>query len=109
MHSRLGGGRLEGTLALLKSATPALGVMAYYGLVNLVTLFLYAWDKRAAGRGAHRVRERTLHLWTLAGGFIGALAGQGWLRHKSRHFGFVAIAWSALALHAAAWSWWLSR
>jgi uncharacterized membrane protein YsdA (DUF1294 family) len=77
--------------------------------MSLVTLLLYAWDKRAAGRGSRRVRERTLQLWSLAGGFAGALAGQGWLRHKSRHVDFAVIAWAALALHAAAWTWWLSR
>ncbi len=97
------------TLKGLTSATPAPWAILYYALMSLVTLLLYAWDKRAAGRGSRRVRERTLQLWSLAGGFAGALAGQGWLRHKSRHVDFAVIAWAALALHAAAWTWWLSR
>ena len=87
----------------------ALWAIVYYALMSLVTLLLYAWDKRAAARGGRRVRERTLQAWTLAGGFVGALAGQGWLRHKSRHLAFVAAAWTALVLHASAWAWWFSR
>ncbi|MBW8781088.1 MAG: DUF1294 domain-containing protein [Verrucomicrobia bacterium] len=80
--------------------------MAYVG-INGVTLCLYAWDKRAAKRpGAERVRERTLHLWALAGGFGGALLGQAWLRHKTRHASFAVIAVLALAAHAAGWAWW---
>lgn len=97
------------TLKGLKSVPSALWAIVYYALMSLVTLLLYAWDKRAAGRGSRRVRERTLHLWSLAGGFAGALVGQGWLRHKSRHLTFVATAWTALVLHALAWTWWFSR
>jgi len=84
-------------------------VFAYAG-INLVTLCLYVWDKRASKRpGARRVRERTLHLWAFAGGFGGALLGQVWLRHKTRHASFVIGAVLALALHAGAWAWWLTR
>lgn len=83
-------------------------VAVYYAGVSLITLAVYAWDKRAAKRpGAERVRERTLHLWALAGGFGGALLGQAWLRHKTRHSSFAVIAVLALAAHAAAWVWWL--
>lgn len=80
----------------------------YYAAVALVTLALYAWDKRAAQRGRERVRERTLHAWTWAGGFGGALAGQMLLRHKTRHASFVLGAWLALVAHAGAW-WWLAQ
>lgn len=79
----------------------------FYTLVSLATLATYAWDKSAARRpGALRVRERTLHLWALAGGFIGAWVGQNWLRHKTRHPTFAWMAALAAALHAGAWAWW---
>ena len=67
---------------------------------------LYAWDKQAARRGAPRVRERTLHVAALLGGFTGTLAGQFMLRHKSRRLAFALVAWGALALHAGGWIWW---
>lgn len=80
----------------------------YYAGVSLVTLCLYAWDKRASKRaGAQRVRERTLHLWAVAGGFSGALLGQFWLRHKTRHPSFIIVTVLAPVAHAGAWTWWL--
>ena len=83
-------------------------VIGYYVACSIVTLGIYAVDKRAAGRGDHRVSERALHGWALVGGFAGAIAGQQILRHKSRKPGLVLVAWLACALHAGAWAWWLS-
>ena len=81
----------------------------YYAAVSAAALCLYAWDKRAAKRaGARRVRERTLHLWALAGGFGGALLGQAWLRHKTRHPSFLIVTLLAAVAHAGAWAWWWS-
>ncbi len=87
------------------SLLPAAAI--YYAAMTVLTVALYAADKRAARRGSVRVRERTLHLWTLGGGFVGALTGQWLLRHKSRHWEFGLIAWGALGLHATLWIWWL--
>lgn len=79
----------------------------YYAGMSVITLAVYAWDKRASQRpGAQRVSERTLHLWALAGGFAGALLGQVWLRHKTRHSAFIIVTVLALAAHAGAWAWW---
>ena len=83
------------------------GAGIYYAAMSVITLVAYAWDKRAAKRpGARRVRERTLHLWALAGGFLGALAGMFWLRHKTKHASFIGVTLLALAAHAGAWAWW---
>lgn len=92
------------------NVTPlAFAVTGYYAVVTIVTLALYAWDKRAAQRAGGRVRERTLHAWAWLGGFLGALAGQHWLRHKSLRPAFAVSAWFALMLHAAGWTWWALR
>ncbi len=86
------------------------GAVIFYAGMSLITLVIYAWDKRASKRpGAQRVRERTLHLWAFAGGFAGALLGQVWLRHKTRHASFAVLTGLALAAHAGAWAWWLTR
>lgn len=83
-------------------------VATYYAGMSVLTLAVYAWDKRASKRpGARRVRERTLHLWALAGGFAGAWLGQAWLRHKTRHTSFAVIATLAAVAHAGAWAWWI--
>jgi uncharacterized membrane protein YsdA (DUF1294 family) len=102
--------RREAARTLRVNVTPfVLGVAGYYAAVTVVTLALYAWDKHAARGAGARVRERTLHLWAWLGGFLGALAGQQWLRHKSLRPVFAFSAWFAFALHAAGWTWWLLK
>lgn len=82
----------------------------YYGVLSLITMVIYAADKRASKRpGARRTPEMALHLWALAGGFFGALAGQFLLRHKTRHASFIVVTVLALTAHAGAWAWWLNR
>ena len=81
------------------------GIVGFYAVMSLITLGLYAWDKRASKRpGAQRVRERTLHLWAFAGGIGGALLGQLWLRHKTRHASFAVLTALACAVHAGLWA-----
>lgn len=82
--------------------------LAGYVVLSVLTFALYAWDKRMARIGSHRrVRERTLRWLAWAGGFLGAIAGQVLLRHKTRREGFVAGAWFAFFIHAAVLLWWL--
>ena len=57
---------------------------AYMLLVSILTVLVYAKDKSAAERGMWRVRESTLHLWSLLGGWPGAYVAQRTLRHKTR-------------------------
>lgn len=83
-------------------------VAGIYAGMSLLTLFVYAGDKRAAKRaGARRVSELTLHLWALAGGFAGAWLGQVWLRHKTKHPSFMVVTVLAATAHAGAWAWWV--
>ncbi len=66
---------------------------AALGLMNLVTFFVYAADKRIAqkNRGGRRVPERTLIALAFCGGCIGALLGMVLVRHKTRHAKFVIL------------------
>jgi uncharacterized membrane protein YsdA (DUF1294 family) len=63
---------------------PVLAVVAYVVLINAATFLTFAWDKYCAGNGMWRVPERTLLTMAFAGGTPGAMAGQRWLRHKTR-------------------------
>lgn len=76
---------------------------AWYVAVNLAALVVFAWDKRAAVRGARRVRERTLLGLVWLGGFAGGLAAMRWARHKTRRWVFRLTPWTAAAVHATAW------
>lgn len=66
---------------------------------------LYGWDKaRAAARGP-RIREDTLHLFALAGGWPGALVAQAQFRHKTRKASFRAVFWATVLMNVAALGW----
>ncbi|MBE7368987.1 cold shock and DUF1294 domain-containing protein [Ramlibacter pallidus] len=80
-------------------------------LLNLLTFFAYWQDKYAAQQGRWRIREDTLHLWSLAGGWGGAWFAQQVLRHKSVKGSFRATYAATVLLHCAgvAAAWWFWR
>lgn len=80
-------------------------------LLNLATFFAYWQDKHAAQTGRWRIREDTLHMWSLAGGWGGAWVAQQVLRHKSVKPGFRAAHASTVVMHCAAVvaAWWFLR
>lgn len=64
--------------------TPAV-LLAGWGLtINVLAFALFGIDKRRAAAGAWRIRESTLIGAALAGGWLGAKAGQRHFRHKTR-------------------------
>ena len=77
---------------------------AALGLINIVTLIVYAADKRIAQarKGGRRVPERTLLLLSFAGGCVGALLGMFVCRHKTRHIRFLILVPLSALLWAAA-------
>jgi uncharacterized membrane protein YsdA (DUF1294 family) len=90
------------------------GAVAWPALVylpaSLVTVAAYGLDKRRARRaGARRIRERTLHLLELFGGWPGALWAQQAFRHKTRDRAFRLVFWALVGLHLLAWAAWASR
>jgi uncharacterized membrane protein YsdA (DUF1294 family) len=66
----------------------------------------YAIDKSAAVSGRWRTPEQTLHLFSLAGGWPGALLAQQVLRHKTSKESFIAAFWLTVLLNAAAFVAW---
>ena len=76
---------------------------AIYAAMSVLTLAAYGWDKRCAARGHGRVRERTLHVCELLGGWPGALIGQQLFRHKRRKWSFLLVTLAIVAVHLAAW------
>lgn len=59
-------------------------VVGWYVLIGIVTFLVYAKDKRAAQNNDWRTPESTLHLLSIAGGWVGAMVAQTYLRHKSK-------------------------
>lgn len=82
-------------------------VLPASGALSLFTFFAYWQDKYAAGKGAWRISEATLHLWSLAGGWPGAWLAQQALRHKSSKQEFRSVYWATVVLHCTAVGAWL--
>ncbi|MDW7745879.1 DUF1294 domain-containing protein [Halomonas sp.] len=76
-----------------------------YLLASLAAVALYGVDKAAARRGARRIRESTLQLVALAGGWPGALLARRWFRHKTRKQPFGIILWGCAALNIGLVAW----
>lgn len=68
---------------------PALMLIIYLVLINLILFLTMAIDKSRAKRSKRRVPEATLFLMALLGGSIGGIAGMYTFRHKTKHMSFV--------------------
>ena len=79
-----------------------LAVLGLYVVASVVAFLAYGHDKSAAVRNAWRVQERTLHLFSLLGGWPGALAAQRLFRHKSSKASFQTTYWITVVLNCAA-------
>ncbi|CAH7224524.1 conserved membrane hypothetical protein [Vibrio chagasii] len=83
-------------------------LLAWYLVIGVVTFFVYAKDKRAAINGNWRVPEKTLHIFSVAGGWFGALIAQDKLRHKTQKQPFRAIYWLTVVINVATFVWTLT-
>lgn len=81
----------------------------YISIISLVAASLTIHDKRAAGKGAWRVKERTLLLVSLLGGSVAMLATMRGIRHKTKHAKFMVGIPVIIVLQIAAvalFIWW---
>ena len=79
--------------------------LAYVGL-SFLAFLAYAFDKSAAVSGRWRTAEKTLHLFSLAGGWPGALVAQQLLRHKTSKASFVFAFWLTALVNVGAFVAW---
>ncbi|SDG97711.1 Uncharacterized membrane protein YsdA, DUF1294 family [Pseudomonas flavescens] len=118
---RAGNGRLRNPAAKLMilaalCSLPALGALRWlaeelslwplllYPLGSALGFMLYWRDKSSAQQGRQRIRENTLHLVELAGGWPGALLAQQALRHKTRKLLYQLVFWAIVVLHQLFWA-----
>lgn len=81
-------------------------LLAAYAVMSMVAIVVYGIDKRAAVQGRRRIRERTLHIVELLGGWPGAIAARRLFRHKTRDRRFLIVSWLIIAVHVAWLVWW---
>jgi uncharacterized membrane protein YsdA (DUF1294 family) len=83
-------------------------ILYLYLFVSLLTFIIYARDKAAARNGRWRTKENTLHIWSLLGGWPGAIVAQQTLRHKSKKASFRFVFWLTVFLNCGAFYWLLT-
>ncbi|MEZ9775889.1 DUF1294 domain-containing protein [Vibrio sp. 10N.261.54.A5] len=83
-------------------------LLVWYLAIGVVTFFVYSKDKRAAINGNWRVPEKTLHIFSVAGGWLGALIAQDKLRHKTQKQPFRSIYWLTMVINVVAFAWTLT-
>ena len=76
-------------------------LIAYYLVLNVFTFFIYCYDKSAACKGNWRIREAHLHVFSLFGGWWGALIAQQFIRHKSIKKSFLVVFTLTIFIHIA--------
>ena len=94
-------------LLVVTGKVPSVVLFSYLGL-SAFTFGLYASDKSAATEGRWRIKENTLQLFALLGGWPGGLAAQQLLRHKSKKQEFQFVFWLAVAINIGVLGWLLS-
>ncbi|UTW60257.1 DUF1294 domain-containing protein [Kordiimonas sp. SCSIO 12603] len=84
-------------------------ITAYFGTLSFITLCMYGWDKRASIKGNWRVKENTLHLFAILGGWPGAICGQKLFRHKTKKRSFRIRFFATCFINIAASIWLYQR
>ncbi|QAU33427.1 cold shock and DUF1294 domain-containing protein [Janthinobacterium sp. 17J80-10] len=80
-------------------------LLGLYFVASAATYAAYWADKSAAKSGQWRIRESTLHLVGLVGGWPGALIAQRIFRHKSRKLSFQIVFWICVFLNCGTLGW----
>lgn len=80
-------------------------VLLYYASMSLWLFALYAIDKIAAKEGRSRISENNLHIFSVLGGWPGALFAQVIFRHKTRKTSFLVNFWATVLLNLVFFIW----
>jgi uncharacterized membrane protein YsdA (DUF1294 family)/cold shock CspA family protein len=94
-----------GLIASVVGGQVPFGTLWIYMAMSAIAFVAYALDKSAAKNGRWRTKEKTLHLFSLMGGWPGAYLAQTWLRHKSTKRGFKHVYWLTVLLNLMAFFW----
>ena len=70
-----------------------------FAIISLITFILYGVDKRRSIKGAWRIPERVLLLFSFLGGAVGGTFAMNTVRHKTKHWYFWVVNIVGLLLH----------
>jgi uncharacterized membrane protein YsdA (DUF1294 family) len=80
----------------------ALFAVGIFAVINLASAIAVWWDKRRALRGEWRVKEETLLVWALVGGWPAGVWAMRRFRHKTKKGSFIAKFVIAVVLNLGA-------
>ncbi len=80
-------------------------LLLLYCVMSILSIVLYGLDKKAAIASRRRIRENTLHIISLLGGWPGALYARQYFRHKTRKISFRIQFWITVFLNIAIAAW----
>lgn len=80
-------------------------IISVYFIASIITFIVYALDKSAAKSNRWRIKENTLHLCDLIGGWPGALLAQRLFRHKTKKTSFQITFWITVVSNVGANGW----
>ena len=66
-------------------------IIAYFIFINIVAFLAIKIDKERSRKGMWRAPEKTLHLLSIFGGFVGSSMAMKIYRHKTKKFSYKAI------------------
>ena len=78
-------------------------LLAYLGIVSLISIIVCIYDKKISKRGNVRLRvpEKSLFLWSLLGGSVAMYITMRLIRHKTKHKSFMLGIPTIIILQAA--------
>ncbi|MCL9780843.1 cold shock and DUF1294 domain-containing protein [Vibrio sp. S4M6] len=83
-------------------------VIDYLLLISGFTYVLYAFDKSLSSSDNWQVPELVFHVFTLAGGWPGAVLAQSFLRHRPLSLSYLPTFWFTVIANVTLFAWSLS-
>ena len=62
-----------------------------FGILSVITFFMYGVDKSKAQRGKWRISEKALLISSFIGGAVGGFLAMQLFRHKTKHWYFNVV------------------
>lgn len=63
-------------------------IVLWFVVINIITFFVYGFDKMMAVSKQRRVSEKTMWILALIGGSLGAICAMEYFRHKTKKISF---------------------
>lgn len=89
---------------VLLDKSPTFVILIYF-VMSLLSFVLYNMDKQAAQLNYWRIKENTLHIISILGGWPGALIAQQLFRHKTKKTSFRVIFMMTLLMNLLVFCW----